>query len=80
MEPEEVSKRSEKFLQDRGWVKWKCSAIDDTITVVNTRLDGGIPRDCPVYSVPELRILANSSNPVLIHEAVKLGGVIGGEE
>lgn len=72
---ETVSKRSIEILDRKGWVKWHCAKLDDTITIVNTRLRE-IPEDCPVYTIKELRVMANADNPVLIHEAVKLGGVI----
>ena len=75
MDTEQVSEKSMQLLENRGYVVWQCSELNnEKIVIVRSRLNK-YPQ-YPSYTIPELRRLCESSSIKLAHEAVKLGGQI----
>ncbi|MFC1910632.1 hypothetical protein ACFLXC_05040 [Chloroflexota bacterium] len=78
---QEVALCTRELLTTRGWCLWKCSVLNDDITVlVKDELVTGYPLGYAVYTKYELKLItdhdASNSTLRLIHEAKKVAGAV----
>jgi len=76
-DPADVARTTNRYLADRGWCLWRCSAIDgDLLVVVDPQQACSVPAGYCVYTLIELYALAQLDPRTirLVHEAKKIAG------